>query len=183
MPIENPVIRGFNPDPSICRVGDDYYIATSTFEWFPGVQIHQSRDLANWILVGQVLDRASQLDMRGNPDSCGVWAPALSYNNGLFWLAYTNVRRFDGNYKDTPNYLVTASSIDGPWSNPVYLNASGFDPSLFHDTDGKQWLVNMVWDHRATMEHREAGRRLKNWWDLCTESFIAPSLATQKRHT
>ena len=155
MPIENPILRGFNPDPSLCRVGDDYFIATSTFEWYPGVQIHHSRDLTNWELVARPLNRAAQLDMRGNPDSCGVWAPALSYSDGLFWLVYTNVRRYDGNYKDTPNFVVTAPDITGPWSDPVYLNASGFDPSMFHDEDGRKWLVNMVWDHRASMSHRE----------------------------
>ncbi|MCL2171890.1 MAG: family 43 glycosylhydrolase, partial [Defluviitaleaceae bacterium] len=76
MKIENPILRGFNPDPCICRCGEDYYIATSTFEWFPGVQIFHSRDLKNWRLVARPLSRASQLDMRGNPDSGGVWAPA-----------------------------------------------------------------------------------------------------------
>src|SRR5690606_19389956 len=75
--IRNPILPGFNPDPSICRVGEDYYIATSTFEWYPGVQIHHSRDLANWTLVRRPLERKSQLDMRGNPDSCGIWAPCL----------------------------------------------------------------------------------------------------------
>lgn len=154
MQIQNPILRGFNPDPSLCRVGDDYYIATSTFEWYPGVQIHQSRDLENWTLASRPLTRAAQLDMRGNPDSCGIWAPALSYADGLFWLIYTNVRRFDGNYKDAPNFLVTAPDITGPWSDPIYMNASGFDPSLFHDDDGRKWFVNMVWDHRATMDHR-----------------------------
>jgi len=84
--IENPVLRGFNPDPSFCRVGADYYLATSTFEWFPGVQIHHSTDLVNWTLVCRPLNRASQLDMRGNPDSCGVWAPCLSFSDGQFWL-------------------------------------------------------------------------------------------------
>ena len=78
----NPILRGFNPDPSIVRVGDDYYIATSTFEWFPGVQIHHSRDLAHWRLVARPLNRASQLDMRGDPDSCGVWAPCLTHADG-----------------------------------------------------------------------------------------------------
>ncbi len=146
--IHNPILRGFNPDPSILRVGDDYYIATSTFEWYPGVQIHHSRDLATWTLITRPLDRASQVDMRGNPDSCGVWAPCLTRADDLFWLIYTDVKRFDGNYKDTPNYLVTAPAIEGPWSDPVPLNASGFDPSLFHDDDGRKWLVNMAWDHR-----------------------------------
>jgi beta-xylosidase len=80
--IHNPILPGFNPDPSICRAGDDYYIATSTFEWYPGVQIHHSRDLVNWCLVTRALDRAAQLDMRGDPDSGGVWAPCLSHADG-----------------------------------------------------------------------------------------------------
>ncbi len=98
--IRNPILPGFNPDPSICRVGGDYYIATSTFEWYPGVQIHHSTDLVNWRLVKRPLDRASQLDMRGNPDSGGIWAPCLSHADGLFWLVYTDVKRLDGNFKD-----------------------------------------------------------------------------------
>ncbi|MGB0746330.1 MAG: glycoside hydrolase family 43 protein, partial [Alphaproteobacteria bacterium] len=155
MTFKNPVLRGFNADPSLCKVGEDFYLATSTFEWYPGVQIHHSRDLENWALVSRPLSRADQLDMRGNPDSCGVWAPALSYADGLFWLIYTNVRRFDGNYKDTPNYLTTAPAIDGPWSPGIYLNNSGFDPSLFHDDDGRKYLLNMVWDHRATLPGRQ----------------------------
>ncbi|GLS26776.1 glycoside hydrolase family 43 protein [Marinibactrum halimedae] len=146
--ISNPILPGFNPDPSICRVGDDYYIATSTFEWYPGVQIHHSRDLKNWRLVARPLNRPDLLDMTGEPDSCGVWAPCLTYNEGLFYLVYTDVKRFDGNYKDTHNYVTTCATIDGDWSSPVYMNSSGFDPSLFHDDDGRKWYVNMVWDHR-----------------------------------
>jgi len=147
--ITNPILPGFNPDPSILRVGEDYYIATSTFEWYPGVQIHHSRDLANWELVTRPLNRKSQLDMRGDPDSCGIWAPCLSYADGLFWLIYTDVKRKDGSFKDAHNYLVTAPSIEGPWSDPIYMNSSGFDPSLFHDDDGRKWFVNMLWDHRV----------------------------------
>ncbi|WP_429930225.1 glycoside hydrolase family 43 protein [Agrobacterium vitis] len=146
--IINPILPGFNPDPSICRVGEDYYIATSTFEWYPGVQIHHSRDLVNWTLIRRPLERQSQLDMRGNPDSCGIWAPCLSYADGLFWLVYTDVKRLDGSFKDAPNYIVTSPSIEGEWSDPVYVNASGFDPSLFHDDDGRKWFVNMQWNHR-----------------------------------
>ena len=145
----NPILRGFNPDPSICRVGDTYYIATSTFEWYPGVQIFASQDLENWELAARPLNRPDLLDMRGAPDSCGVWAPCITHADGLFWLLYTNVRRFDGDFKDTPNYLTTCPSIDGEWSAPVYLNSSGFDPSLFHDDDGRKWVTNMVWDHRS----------------------------------
>lgn len=146
--IVNPILKGFNPDPSIIRVGEDYYIATSTFEWFPGVQIHHSKDLKNWRLITHVLDRKSQLDMLGNPDSGGVWAPCLSYHDGTYYVVFTDVKSHMGPFKDTPNYLVTAKDITGPWSDPIYLNSSGFDPSLFHDDDGRKWLVNMVWDHR-----------------------------------
>jgi xylan 1,4-beta-xylosidase len=150
MTITNPILRGFNPDPSILRVGEDYYIACSTFEWFPGVSIHHSRDLVHWELLTHPLARASQLDMRGNLDSGGVWAPCLSHDGRQFYLIYTNVRVWgeQQNFFDTPNYLVTAPSIEGPWSEPIYLNSSGFDPSLFHDDDGRTWLLNMRSDHR-----------------------------------
>ncbi|WP_102028620.1 glycoside hydrolase family 43 protein [Salirhabdus sp. Marseille-P4669] len=146
--IQNPILTGFNPDPSICRAGEDYYIAVSTFEWFPGVGIYHSKDLQNWRLVSRPLNRLSQLNMIGNPDSGGIWAPALSYHDGKFWLLYTDVKVVDGSWKDCHNYLVTCEEIDGEWSEPIHLNSSGFDPSLFHDDDGKKYLVNMVWDHR-----------------------------------
>lgn len=148
MKIKNPILPGFNPDPSILRVGDDYYIATSTFEWFPGVQIHHSKDLKNWKLITRPLNRTTQLNMAGNPNSCGIWAPCLSFDNGVFYLIYTDVKTFKGIFKDAHNYMVTAEDICGEWSEPVYLNSSGFDPSLFHDDDGKKWLLNMIWDHR-----------------------------------
>jgi xylan 1,4-beta-xylosidase len=153
----NPILRGFNPDPSIVRVGDDYYIATSTFEWYPGIQIHHSRDLVHWRLLTRPLERASQLNMLGDPDSCGIWAPCLTYADGLFWLIYTDVKRYGrtsvggasgASLRDFHNYLVTSPKIDGEWSDPVYLNSSGFDPSLFHDDDGRKYLVNQLWDHR-----------------------------------
>lgn len=155
--VSNPVLRGFNPDPSIVRVGDDIYIATSTFEWYPGVQIHHSRDLVNWRLAARPLARESQLDMLGDPDSCGVWAPDLSYADGRFWLIYTDVKRYGqttvngatgSSLRDFHNYVVTSETIDGPWSDPAFLNSSGFDPALFHDEDGRSWLLNMLWDHR-----------------------------------
>ncbi|CEP34555.1 MULTISPECIES: glycoside hydrolase family 43 protein [unclassified Halomonas] len=164
--IHNPILTGFNPDPSICRVGDDYYLATSTFEWYPGVQIHHSRDLANWALVTRPLNRASQLDMRGNPDSCGIWAPCLSYADGLFWLVYTDMKRYEGNFKDGHNYVVTAPRIEGPWSDPVYLNSSGFDPSLFHDTDGRKWLINLQWDYRQREGRDRFGGIVLQEYDL-----------------
>jgi xylan 1,4-beta-xylosidase len=95
------------------------------------------------------LDRASLLDMRGKPDSCGVWAPCLSHADGRFWLVYTDVKRFEGSFKDAHNCITTAPAIEGPWSDPVYVNSSGFDPSLFHDDDGRKWFLNMIWEHRA----------------------------------
>jgi xylan 1,4-beta-xylosidase len=156
--IKNPILPGFNPDPSIVRVGDDYYIATSTFEWFPGVQIYHARDLIHWRLLTRPLNRASQLNMLGDPDSCGIWAPCLSYDAGLFYLVYTDVKRYGrttqggsagASPRDMHNYLVTSPRIDGDWSDPVYLNSSGFDPSLFHDEDGRKYLVNMIWDFRS----------------------------------
>lgn len=94
--IENPILKGFNPDPSILRVENDYYIATSTFEWFPGVQIHHSKDLVHWRLLTRPLKRLSQLNMIGNPDSGGIWAPCLSYSDGVFYLIYTDVKNYDG---------------------------------------------------------------------------------------
>lgn len=149
--IRNPVLPGFHPDPSIVRVGGGtgtYYLANSTFEWFPGIRLHQSTDLVHWEPAGHALDRPGLLDLRGVADSAGVWAPSLSYADGLFWLVYSIVRTVDSPYKDVDNLLITAASIEGPWSDPVFLNASGFDPSLFHDEDGRKWLLNMEWDHR-----------------------------------
>jgi xylan 1,4-beta-xylosidase len=147
--IQNPILTGFNPDPCICRAGEDYYIAVSTFEWFPGVGIYHSKDLKNWRLASRPLNRLSQLNMMGNPDSGGIWAPALSFSDGKFWLIYTDVKVTEGQWKDCHNYLVTCDTIDGEWSEPIHMNSSGFDPSLFHDDDGRKYFVNMYWDHRV----------------------------------
>lgn len=147
--MNNPVLRGFHPDPSIVRVGDDYYLATSTFEWFPGVMIYHSKDLVNWELVARPLDRISLLDIKGVPDSCGVWAPCLSHDGACFHLVYSQVKSFDGTWKDTPNYLTTSSEITGPWTDPVFLCSNGFDGSLFHDENGSKWYLSMEVDHRG----------------------------------
>ena len=149
MKIHNPILKGFNPDPSIVRVGDTYYLATSTFEWWPGVQIHVSKDLANWKLITHPLNEKRLLDMTGNLDSGGVWAPDLSYHDGKFYLVYTDVKVTDGAFKDCINYLTTAEDIMGPWTDPVVLNTAGFDASLFHDDDGRKYLVNQYWDPRS----------------------------------
>jgi xylan 1,4-beta-xylosidase len=182
MKIQNPILRGFNPDPSIVRVGDDYYIATSTFEWYPGVQIHHSRDLVHWRLLTRPLRRASQLNMLGDPDSCGIWAPCLSYANGLFYLIYTDVKRYgrttqsgsgSASLRDFHNYLVTSSNIDGDWSDPAYLNSAGFDPSLFHDDDGRKYLLHMIWDFRPG-KNRFAGIGLQEY-SVGERRLIGPS--------
>lgn len=147
--VQNPILRGFNPDPSILRVNEDYYIAVSTFEWFPGVLIYHSKDLVNWELVATPLNNTNLLDMKGNPSSGGIWAPCLSYSDGLFYLIYTDVKNWTGAFKDSHNYLITATDVKGTWSEPVYMNSSGFDPSLFHDDDGKKWFVNMKWNYKV----------------------------------
>ena len=172
--IKNPILTGFNPDPSILRVGVDYYIATSTFEWFPGVQIHHSKDLIHWKLIAHPLNRISQLDMIGNPSSGGVWAPCLSYCNGVYFLIYTDVKTLYGPFKDTHNYLVTATDIEGEWSEPICLNSSGFDPSLFHDEDGRKWLVNMIWDYRIG-KNQFAGIMLQQYSDKEKKLVGTPS--------
>lgn len=176
MPIRNPILPGFFPDPSICRVGDDYYLVNSTFEWFPGIPIHHSRDLINWRLLGHALTETRQLDLRGVPDSGGVWAPSLSHADGKFWLVYTNLRNtgLGRPFKDIGIFLSTAESMDGPWSDPVRLDNIGFDPSLFHDDDGRKWLVNMEWDHRKG-RHRFAGIVAREF-DAATGGLIGPRI-------
>lgn len=179
--IKNPILRGFNPDPSIVRVGDDYYIATSTFEWYPGVQIHHSRDLVHWQLITRPLNRATQLNMLGDPDSCGIWAPCLTNSDGLFYLIYTDVKRYGrttqagtagASLRDMHNYLVTSKTIDGEWSDPIFLNSSGFDPSLFHDDDGRKYLLNMLWDFRPG-QNRFAGIQLQEY-SVAERRLIGP---------
>lgn len=146
--IRNPVLPGFHPDPSILRVEDDYYLATSTFEWYPGVRLHHSRDLVHWRPLGGIITERRLLDLRGCGDSNGVWAPDLTYHDGEFFLVYSDVASFASGYWDPQNFLVTAPDIAGPWSEPVRLHGRGFDASLFHDDDGSTWLLNMSADWR-----------------------------------
>ena len=146
--IRNPVLSGFHPDPSILRVGDDYYLATSTFEWYPGVRVHHSRDLVHWRALGGIITERRLLDLRGSGDSNGVWAPDLTYVDGTFHLVYSDVASFASGYWDPRNFLITAPAIDGPWSDPVPLHGHGFDASLFHDDDGTSWLLALSTDWR-----------------------------------
>jgi xylan 1,4-beta-xylosidase len=145
--LRNPILPGSHPDPSLVCADGTFVLATSTFEWCPGVRLHRSRDLVHWEPLGGALTEDSLLDLAGAPDSGGVWAPNLSYADGLFHLVYSNVSTYAGGFTDCPAYLVTAASIEGPWSPPVPLHARGFDASLFHD-GGSSWLVNLVHDWR-----------------------------------
>ena len=129
--VPNPILPGFYPDPSICRVGDDYYLVTSTFAYFPGVPIFHSKDLVHWEQIGNILDREEQLNLTGAKQSWGIYAPTIRYHNNTFYMITTNV----GN---GGNFIVTAANPAGPWSNPYFLEgAEGIDPSLFFDDDGK----------------------------------------------
>ncbi|MCG8700828.1 MAG: glycoside hydrolase family 43 protein, partial [Bacteroidales bacterium] len=131
----NPVIPGFYPDPSVCRVGDDYYLATSSFEWFPGIPIFHSKDLVNWKQIGHALDRPSQLKMVANKNSSGMWAPTIRYHEGKFYVTATGKQC--GN-----NLYVVADKPEGPYSEPVFLKTpNGIDPSMFWDDDGRCWFT------------------------------------------
>lgn len=132
----NPVIPGFHPDPSICRVGGDYYLACSSFEYFPGVPVFHSRDLVHWTQIGNALDRPEQLRLPvGTPSSAGIYAPTLRHHDGRFWLITTNV-------SDGGNLLVTTTDPAGPWSDPVMLpDVPGIDPDLAWDEEGACWCT------------------------------------------
>jgi xylan 1,4-beta-xylosidase len=131
----NPILAGFFPDPSICRVDSDYYLVNSTFAYFPGITVFHSRDLAHWTLIGYVLNRPEQLDLGGQGVSRGLFAPAIRFHNGLFYVTCTLVD-IGG------NFVATAKNPAGPWSNPVWLkHVDGIDPSLFFDDDGKCYII------------------------------------------
>jgi len=133
---KNPIIPGFHPDPSICRVGDDYFLVNSSFEWFPGIPIFHSKDLLNWEQIGHVLDRPSQLVMNpGMKASNGIWAPTIRYNNGTFYVIVTG-QECGG------NFFVTANDVEGPWSDPKFIaDSPGIDPELFFDDNGKTYYI------------------------------------------
>lgn len=132
----NPILAGYYPDPSICRVGDDYYLINSTFAHFPGIPIFHSRDLVNWHQLGHVIDRPTQLNYDGLGITRGLFAPAISHHDGVFYVVCTMI---DGG----GNFLVTATDPAGPWSDPVWLKFDGIDPSLFFDeTTGRAWMLN-----------------------------------------
>lgn len=132
---QNPILSGFHPDPSICRVGDDYYLVTSSFEYFPGLPIFHSRDLVHWRQIGHVLDRPSQLPLQDARPSGGIYAPTIRHHDGVFCVVTTNVSAGG-------NFVVTATDPAGPWSDPIGIDgAQGIDPSLFFGDDGRCYYV------------------------------------------
>jgi xylan 1,4-beta-xylosidase len=137
MTFHNPIIPGFHPDPSICRVGDDYYIAASSFVYFPGVPIFHSRNLVDWTQIGNALDRASQLDLRETDYGVflGIFAPTLRFHDGTFWMITTVYSHAGPN-----NFFVTATDPAGPWSEPIHVSLPGIDPDLAWDADGNCWV-------------------------------------------
>ncbi len=140
MKYSNPIIPGFHPDPSFCRVGENYYLVTSSFEYFPGVPIFHSRDLVHWRQIGHCLTRASQLPLDKAPSSSGIYAPTIRYNDGLFYMVTTNVAAGG-------HFYVTAKDPAGEWSEPVWFDQGGIDPSLFFDDDGKVYFTSTAPDN------------------------------------
>ncbi len=131
----NPILPGYHPDPSICRVGGDYYLVNSTFEWYPGLPVYHSKDLVNWELIGYGIDRPLQVEFpEGMDDSRGVFAPTIRFHDGIYYIINTCVAC-------NGNFYITATNPAGPWSDPVWLNSPGIDPSLFWDDDGRCYYV------------------------------------------
>ncbi|WP_348811822.1 glycoside hydrolase family 43 protein [Flavobacterium maritimum] len=132
---QNPVLPGFYPDPSICKINDDYYMVNSSFGYFPGVPIFHSKNLVNWEQIGYVLNREEQLPLSKAQTTLGIFAPTIRYHNGLFYMITTNIT-------DKGNFYVTAKNPAGPWSNPIWIATPGIDPSLFFDDTGKVYVTS-----------------------------------------
>jgi len=141
--INNPVIPGFNPDPSVCRVGEDYYLVTSTFEYFPGVPVYHSKDLVNWQMIGHVIHRPGQLDYSNISSTAGIYAPTIRYHRGIYYVITTMVGGLrDSIVEQKGNFIMTAQNPAGPWSDPHWIdNAPGIDPSLFFDEDNRVYYT------------------------------------------
>ena len=132
----NPIVPGFYPDPSMVRVGDDFYLVNSTFGYFPGLPIQHSRDLVNWTQIGNAIDRPSQINYGKDELTRGLFAASISHHDGRFYIVNTCF------YCDGGNFLVHADNPAGPWSDPVWLQVRGIDPSLVFDADGSTWVVH-----------------------------------------
>ncbi|QBO36908.1 glycoside hydrolase family 43 protein [Periweissella cryptocerci] len=180
--IQNPIIPGYAPDPSIIRVDHDYYIATSTFHLNPAISIYHSTDLANWEMVDHGL-KNHEVDLRGTNTPAGIWAPHLSYDVATkkFWLAYSHMLNMEGREFNADNYAISADSIHGPWSEPVFLGAIGFDPSLFHDEDGRHYMTILEWETRDGYQH--PGHIVIQEMDLANNQFIGEAVRVTQGFT
>lgn len=178
--LSNPVLPGFSPDPSLIRVGGWFYLANSSFEWYPAIPIHRSRDLSTWEYAGSFSGLGAPLELHGLQDSGGVWAPSLSWADGEFWLVFTVVRSFGGPHKDMDTYVSRAADVSGPWSAPARVTTTGFDPSIFHH-DGRHWLLNMEWDHRPTGRGGFAGINLQELDAAGTATVGEPVIIHRRR--
>ena len=134
MKYQNPIIRGFNPDPSICRVGEDYYLVTSSFEYFPGIPVYHSRDLVNWEQIGNCIQSPEDFPFQKVADSGGVWAPTIRYEDGMFYVTAT----FDA----YGNFIVHTENPRGTWSKPVWVKVGGIDPSLYFENGRAYYCTN-----------------------------------------
>lgn len=143
MQYHNPIMKGFNPDPSICRVGEDYYLVTSSFEYFPGIPIYHSRDLVNWKQIGNCLQRAEEFPLNHVKDSGGIWAPTIRYHEGIFYVTAT--------LEQYGNFIVKTKELAGEWSAPVWVKVGGIDPSLLFDGGKVYYCTN----HREHPEIEE----------------------------
>lgn len=170
---KNPIMPGFYPDPSICAVGEDYYLINSTFAYFPGLPIMHSKDLVHWEQIGNAMHREEQLPLKNAGHSAGLFAPTMRYHDGTYYVICTNVT-FGG------NYIVTAKDPAGPWSNPYYLQgADGIDPSLFFDDDGKCYYIGthpnpegcryngdyFIWIQELDLENMKLVGEVHNVWN------------------
>ncbi len=134
----NPILPGFHPDPSICRVGDEYYICTSSFTWYPGLPIYRSRDLVHWQLAGHGIHRPGMVSLDGVRDKDGVWAPTIRHHDGR-WYIFCNV-------SNGGNFYITADDVAGPWSDPIFIkDMPGIDPSVFWDDDGTAYAMGNIY--------------------------------------
>jgi xylan 1,4-beta-xylosidase len=159
MKYSNPIIPGFHPDPSVCRAGAEYFLVTSSFEYFPGVPLFHSRDLSHWRQIGHCLTRKGQLDLSGVPSSGGIYAPTIRHHEGRFYMTTTNVGGIG-------NFYVQTDDIQGEWSDPISVDLGGYDPSLFFDDDGRVYFTGAGAGGRPGIFQREidikTGRKLSD---------------------